>query len=329
MSQEKTIRWGILGPGKIAYKFCSDLQQIQGNKITAVASRSMDRAKAFATEYAIPNSYSSYEELSQSTEVDIIYIATPHTYHCENAIMCLRNGNHVLCEKPMAINKKQIDEMITVAVENKCFLMEAIWSAFFPSIRKMNELIADGAIGNIKMIEADFGFMAPVDYSKRLYNADLAGGALLDIGIYPLFLAHLLKGRPKEIKAMTTMTETQVDGSTAISLSWDDGTLASLNTTIFADSPTTAKISGPKGYIVLHRRWHEAREISLYNKGGLVNTWTYKDDCFGYRYEIEEVQQCLIKGKIESSVLTHKFSQSLMSSMDSTREQIGLKYPFE
>jgi len=193
----------------------------------------------------------------------------------------------------------------------------------------MKELIAEGAIGEVKMIEADFGFTAPVDYSKRLYNPDLAGGALLDIGIYPLFLAHLLKGEPEQIKAMATMTETHVDGSTAMTLSWSDGTLASLSATIFADSPTTAKISGPDGYIVLHRRWHEARQISLYNKGGLVNTWTYKDDCFGYQYEIEEVQRCLSQGSLESSIIRHQFSQGLTKSMDIIRQQIGLKYPFE
>ena len=323
------IKWGILGPGKIAHKFCQDLIKVEGATITAVGSRSKDRANEFALEYNIPNHFGSYEELVQYSEIDVIYVSTPHNFHCEHTILCLNNGKHVLCEKPMAINRDQLIRMVEAARSNNRFLMEAIWTAFFPSIAKAKELIDDGTIGEIKMIEADFGFTAPIDFSKRLYNADLAGGALLDIGIYPLFLALMLKGNPDRIQSLATMTSTGVDASVGINLAWNDGTIASLNSTILANTPCAAKISGTKGYIHIHRRWHESRKISLYDADGLVDNWTYDDDYHGYKYEIEEVHQCLKENKTESEILSHQFSTDLISTMDEIRRSIGLRYPFE
>lgn len=325
----RPIRWGILGPGRIAHKFCADLLKVEDARIMAVGSRSLERAKAFAQTYNIPNAYGSYEALAQSDYVDVIYVATPHNSHCSNTLNCLSHDKHVLCEKPMGINTEQVLDMIQAAKLRKLFLMEAIWTAFFPAIAQVQTLIANDAIGPIKMIEADFGFTAAADPNNRLYNPNLTGGALLDIGIYPVFLAHLLKGPPDQLHAQATMTNTAVDGSTTIQMSWSDGTLGVLNSTILADTPITATISGPKGYIQLHRRWHECREVSLYNKSGQVDRWTYPDEHNGYIYEIEEVHRCLRSGHQESTVLSLQFSLDLIKSLDEVRRLIGLKYPFE
>ena len=327
--QSKVIRWGILGPGRIAHKFCADLLKVDDAKIMAVGSRSIDRAEAFAQQYDIPHAYGSYDALVQSNEIDVIYVATPHNAHYENTITCLTHGKHVLCEKPMGINSDQVRSMISTAANKNLFLMEAIWTAFFPAIAKVRDLIAEDAIGPIKMIEADFGFTATIDPNHRLYNPILAGGALLDIGIYPVFLAHLLKGSPDQISAVATMTDTGVDASNAIQMSWLDGTVASLNSTISADTPITATISGPKGYIQVHRRWHESKEVSLYHRSGRVNNWSYQDDYMGYFYEINEVHRCLRAGQTESQVLPHQFSLDLINSLDLIRQLIGLKYPAE
>ncbi len=327
--QSEVIRWGILGPGRIAHRFCADLLKVDDAKIMAVGSRSIERAQAFAQEYEIPLTFGSYDALVQSTEVDVIYVATPHSAHYENTINCLTHGKHVLCEKPMGINSGQVRSMISNAENGNLFLMEAIWTAFFPAIAKARALIDEDAIGPIKMIEADFGFTATTNHNHRLFDPLLAGGALLDIGIYPVFLAHLIKGTPDHISAVATMTDTSVDASNAIQMSWLDGTVASLNSTISADTPITATISGPKGYIQLHRRWHECREVSLYNKSGIVDSWKYPDDHNGYLYEIEEVHKCLRTSQTESEVLAHQFSLDLSNSLDTIRRQIGLKYPAE
>jgi len=325
----KVIRWGILGPGKIAHKFCDDLMKVRDVRIMAVGSRSSERAQAFAEKYDIPHAYGSYEALVRSQEIDVIYVATPHNMHYQNTLSCLSHGKAVLCEKPMGINSAQVKSMINTARNSNLFLMEAIWTAFFPAIAKVQALIAADAIGSIKMIEADFGFTALNDPNSRLYNPTLAGGALLDIGIYPVFLTQLLKGPPDHINASATMTTTGVDGSNTIQMSWLDGTHASLYSTISADTPITATISGPKGYIQIHRRWHESREVSLYNKSGIVDSWKYPDDHNGYLYEIEEVHKCLRTGQKESEILAHQFSLDLSNSLDSIRKLIGLQYPSE
>ena len=325
----RPVRWGILGPGRIAHKFCTDLLKVHDAEIMAVGSRSLDRAQSFAQQYNIPHAYGSYEDLMQSDEIDVIYIATPHNSHRTNTLGCLSHGKHVLCEKPMGINSAEVSEMIRTARSSNLFLMEALWTAFFPAIAKVKELIVDGAIGPIKMIEADFGFTASVAATHRLYNPTLAGGALLDIGIYPVFLAHLLKGNPDQINAQASMTDTGVDGSTAIQMLWADGTHAVLSSTILADTPIIATISGPKGYIQLHRRWHECREVSLFNKSGRVNSWSFPDEYIGYAYEIEEVHRCLRVGRQESDVLPNQFSLDLIESLDEIRRLIGLKYPTE
>ncbi len=323
------IRWGILGPGKIARKFCDDLTMSADALITAVASRDIDRAKAFAKTYDVEHIYESYEDMLRADTCDVVYIATPHTFHHDHTLLSLRHGKHVLCEKPIAINSVELSDMVSLAREQKLFLMEAIWTEFLPSITQLKYLIEDGVIGDIKMIEANFGFCAPEVLDGRLYNPDLAGGALLDIGIYPVYLAHTLLGAPTTIKSLSSMTETGVDASTTVQMEWADGAMAVLYSTIVAQTDTTAKIYGTDGYLLLHTRWHETKKISYYNAEGFVESWEFPDEYRGYYYEIQEVNKCISEGLIESPSLPLDFSISLMKTMEEIRSQIGLKYPFE
>src|SRR6187402_265920 len=195
---KKKIRWGILGCGKIANKFATDLQLIEDAELVAVASRDVEKGKAFASLFHARLNFNTYEALASCDEVDVIYIATPHGFHLEHTSLCLQHSKAVLCEKPMAINSKQVKEMIDLAQKQKVFLMEAFWTKFLPQYQKVVELIQAGEIGTIKMIEADFGFKATSPTPQRLYDVALGGGALLDVGIYPVFLALSLLGRPNE-----------------------------------------------------------------------------------------------------------------------------------
>lgn len=325
----RIIRWGILGPGKIARKFATDLLLLPDAQMVAVGSRSNDAAKKFADEFNISKCHSSYEALAQDPDVDVIYIATPHSFHYEQTLLCLSHGKHVLCEKPIAVNSIQLLDMIKAAVENHCFLMEALWTQFIPSMRTVRKLIKEGVIGDIKLIEADFGFNAPKVNSSRLYDPLLAGGALLDVGIYPVFLAIALLGVPSEMGCHATKSTTNIDTTTAIQMKWANGAIAQLHTTIVAHTHTDARIYGEEKYIVIPRRWHESKTVQLFDQSGLINEWHFDDDCKGYKYEIDEVNKCIRTGKTQSDIMPLSLSQDLISTLDKIREQIGLVYPFE
>ena len=327
MSQ--VINWGIIGPGKIARKFADDLIRVPQARLMAVGSRSKERADAFAHDYGIAHVYDSYEAFAQCKDIDIVYVATPHTYHKEHTLLCLTHELHVLCEKPMGINSIEVREMIQKAKDHKCLLMEAMWTAFLPAYQKMKSLIKNGVIGSIKMIEADFGFNGPVDYENRLYNPHLAGGSLLDVGIYPVFLAIDLLGMPDQVMSMSEMTVTGVDAFTSIQMQWEKGAMAQLHSSINTDTKTTCKIYGTDRYIQLNQRWHESHYLGLYDRNGLVEEWNFEYDYRGYKYEIEEVHRCIMEGKIQSSILSHDLSVLLHETVDLIRTQIGLKYPME
>lgn len=321
------INWGILGCGSIANKFAHDLNMLEGCQLYGVGSRSIDKAISFAKVNNAQKAYGSYEELVQDENIDVVYVATPHPYHKDNTILCLNNGKHVLCEKPFAMNSAEVAEMVKAAEQNNKFLMEAIWTQFFPYMSKLKEIIAEGKLGEIKMIEADFGFKADFNPNSRLFDINLGGGALLDIGIYPLFLCHSLLGPPSEITSLASIGKTNVDESTSMNLKWDSGIIASLSCTVLADTNCVAKICGTEAYIEIDSRWHESKSMSIKNRDGVVETFSFDDDYLGYAYEIVEVNKCLSNEKIESAVLPLQFSKELMNSLDKIREQIGLSYP--
>lgn len=328
MAISKQIRWGILGPGKIAHSFAKDLALVVDGKLTAAASRNLDRATAFAAEYGAEHAYGTYEELLTSNEVDVIYIATPHTSHAEWAINALKHGKPVLCEKPLGVNSAEVTNMLTTAKENEVFLMEALWSRFNPSICKIKELIASGVIGSIGQLYADFGFFA-LDKGDdgRLLNPNLAGGSILDIGIYPIFLAYLILGKPDQILATSNFYKTGAEVQTSMIFKYVDAQ-AVLYSGLVSKTEMKAQISGSLGEIHIHPRWHETQGFSIIKNEDeeQIHLPTLGK---GYTHEINEVHSCLRNGLLESSLWSHQNSMDLIQIMDEVRKQCAVVFPFE
>ncbi|SIS56103.1 Predicted dehydrogenase [Zobellia uliginosa] len=322
------IRWGIVGLGSIAHTFAKDLALVTGGTLTAVASRSLEKAKTFADEYGAAHTFDSYEALFESKEVDVVYIATPHTSHEALSISAMENGKHVLCEKPMGVNPDQVARMIAVAEKNKVFLMEALWSRFNPSIRKAKQLVESGEIGSVAFVHADFAFYAlNRDPDNRLLNPDLAGGSLLDIGIYPIFLSYLLLGMPKNIQASSHLYKTGVEMQTSMIFDYE-GAQAILYSGLNSKSEMKAEISGTEGSIFLSPRWHEAQGYSIEKEGELVD-YDLPTKGKGYTYEIEEVHSCLASGMVQSSMWSHRNSVDLARLLYEVRQKSNIIFPFE
>ena len=270
--------------------------------------------------------YDNYESLAEDPEVDIIYIATPHTLHCENTLMCLEHNKAVLCEKPFAINSYEAMKMIEKAKTKNLFLMEAIWTRFSPHIIKALEILSSGIIGEIKMIAADFGFKAVYDPQQRLFNIDLGGGSLLDIGIYPLFLSLLILGKPSEIKANATLNITGADETCSIILKYNDSKQAVLFSTLMANTRTEAIVYGTNGFLHILPQWFRPSDLKLCLNNGKSKKFNFKKQGFGYQYEAIEAMNCLISGKNESDILPLSFSFDLINLLDNIRHQTGIKY---
>lgn len=323
-----TIGWGILGPGKIAQSFANDLKLVSGATLVAAASRNLERAQAFATTYEATYAFGSYEELFSCDEVDVIYIATPHTGHMEWAIKAMQAGKHVLCEKPLGVNMHEVQQMISVANENKIFLMEALWSRFNPSIQKVKQRIDEGQLGTVSYIHADFAFYGlDREEDSRILNPDLAGGSILDIGIYPIFLAYLILGKPQSIQAISNFHKTGAEIQTSMIFNYDDAQ-AILYSGLTTKSEMRAEIQGTKGSIYIDPRWHEAQGFSMYTE-----TSEERNDMptigKGYTYEIEEVHACLKSNKLQSELWSHQNSIDLIRILDEVRQQTGVVFPFE
>ena len=325
---DKEIGWGILGPGKIAQSFAKDLKLVDGGRLVAAASRSIERAKTFAKEFGAEKAFGSYDELFTCDAVDVIYIATPHTGHMEWAIKAMKAGKHVLCEKPLGINLAEVQEMISVAKENHVFLMEALWSRFNPSIRKVKELIDNGRLGKVSYLNADFAFFGlDRDEGGRILNPELAGGSILDIGIYPIFLAYLLFGKPLEIQAISKFYKTGAEVQTSMIFDYEDAQ-AVLYSGLTSNSEMRAEIQGDMGSIFIDPRWHETQGFSFY-QGESEKRYELPTIGKGYSYEIEEVHRCLRKGKLQSDLWSHQNSIDLISLLDEVRGQAGVVFPFE
>lgn len=325
---ENKIRWGIVGPGHIAHSFAKDLQLVSSGELTAVASRSLDRANEFADEYGAEHRFGSYQELFASDAVDVLYIATPHTSHCKLTIEALDHGKHVLCEKPMGIDADEVKMMIAAAKKNQVFLMEALWSRFNPSIVKVKELIDEGAIGEVAYLNANFGFYGlDRDEDGRLLNPDLGGGSLLDIGIYPIFLAYLILGKPDNIEAASLFYKTGVEVQTSMIFEYPDAQ-AVLCSGLRSKINMRAEISGSEGSAFLHTRWHEAQGYMI-EKGGEEKVFDVPTTGKGYTHEIEEVHECLRNGRLQSEKWSLQNSLDLANLLDEVRSITGITFPFE
>jgi len=330
MNIPNPTRWGILACGKIAEKFADDLvAHVPDAVVYAVTSRDFMKAHIFGQKYQATKIFNSYQDLVDCPEVDVIYIASPHALHYEHTLLCLEAGKAVLCEKAFAINTTMVKEMIAKSKEKNLFLMEAIWTRFHPAIVQTLEIIKSGQIGDIVHIVADFGFKAVYDENARLFNPALTGGALYDIGIYPLFISKLILGNPKQIKAVSTFAPTGVDMNTSLSLSYENGATASLFSTLNAQTDSTCTIYGSKGKIFLHGRFHETKGLTLEIEEQEPLFLETERLGHGYSYEAQEVQHCLKLGKIESDKLPLQFSLELMELLCEIRQQIGLVYPQE
>jgi predicted dehydrogenase len=321
----KKINWGIIGPGRIARKFAEDLVLSDNAQLYAVASRDPERAAAFGREYHARKYYGSYEELASDPEVDVTYIATPHPFHFEHTIMCLERGKAVLCEKPMGMDTGQVRKMVDTARQKGLFLMEGIWTRFIPATEVYLELMRKEAIGEVIALHADFGFRAPYDVNARTFNKELGGGSLLDIGIYPLYLSLVTLGIPTAIKAIARMAATGVDSYCSMLLDYENSAKAVLESTFETETPTEAIIYGTGGTIRLHRRFHHTEKITLDTESKSEDIVVpYRGN--GYFHEIEEVNDCLLKGRKESPKLPLTVSLDLISILDRVREEIGLQY---
>ncbi|CAN5585060.1 Gfo/Idh/MocA family oxidoreductase [soil metagenome] len=319
-------RWGILGPGRIAHKFVQDLLTLPDAQLYAVASTSQQRANEFAQEYNIPHAFGTYEDLLHLPDLDVVYVATPHVKHHENVMMLLNGNVAVLGEKPFAMNGGQVREMVETARAKGVFLMEALWSRFMPGIVHALDLVQSGAIGKVVSVKADFGFKAPFSPENRLFNKGLGGGALLDIGIYPLFLSYLILGKPVTIKASATFGTTGVDEQNAIVMTYADGQLALLDSTLLAKTDCVGLIQGETGQIKIHSRFHETEGLTLFQEGKEPTIVAFNRTTHGYDYEARHVMQCLAEGRTESPQWSLDDSLNLMALLDAIRSEAGIVY---
>ncbi len=323
----KKIRWGIAGPGNIANKFAQAIKNVDCAELVAVASRTSEKAAEFADKYGIENVFSSYEDMAASDKVDAVYISTIHPFHKPCAELFLNAKKHVLCEKPVCINENQATDLKECAEKNGMFLMEAMWTRFLPAIREVKAMVNRGEIGKVMGLEADFCYRETPESCSILFDNAIAGGALLDVGIYPLNLsAYLFGNNPGEITA-TAYIENGVDIHTQMTLKYNDGIVSSLSCAIGVEKPETAYIYGTDGYIKLPT-FYGASEIVLC-KGGEEKHIHKPFIGNGLEEEIYEACDCIICGKKQSSVMPLAESIAILKQMDDIRKQIGITYPME
>lgn len=327
MNNERTIRWGVLGPAGIANAFADDLRFASDARIVAVGSRSLERAETFAAQYGVPRAYSSYEEVARDPDVDIVYISTLHPMHKENALTCLRMGKSVLCEKAFTMNADELKELIHAARDNRVFLMEAMWTRFLPTITKVREWISSGVIGEIGMVEQKFGNRSTWNPASRLFDPALGGGTLLDVGIYCISFASMVLGRqPSTIQSLVQMGTTGVDEVFTALFGYEHGPMASIMAGHRLQSRHEAVILGSQGEIRVPNFW-KAKSAVLNVYGAYEENYIDNAAPRGYVYEALEAMSCMRAGKMESDIMPLAESLAIMETMDRMRVDWGLQYP--
>ncbi|MDR9400752.1 MAG: Gfo/Idh/MocA family oxidoreductase [Psychroflexus sp.] len=320
------INWGIIGLGNIAHKFASDLQLADGAVLQGVASRSLDKAKAFALHHKSVSYYDDYLQLAKNPDVDIIYIATPNNYHFDHTMMCFEHGKSVLCEKPLGLNSNEVKAMIHKARSKDLFFMEGIWTRFIPAIKKFVSLLDQNAIGDLISIRSDFGFRKPFDSESRLFNKQLGAGSLLDIGIYPIYISYLTLGMPVDINAMARKANTDVDITCEMLLGFKNNQIANLSSTFEAHTANEAYVYGTKGKIKLHAPFHHPQKISVENENADLKIYELPYQGNGYVHEIEAVHKSLNQHQTENELVNLNDSSALMTIIDTVKKQIKLSY---
>ncbi len=323
------IRWGILATGSIAAKLASAINDVEDADLLAVGSRSQESADVFGDTWNVPRRYASYEALAADPDVDVIYIATPHPYHDDNMRLCLEAGKHVLCEKPFTLNASEAETCVALARKKGLFLMDAMWTRTIPAIIQVRRWLEDGRIGEPRLLQADFTFDMAFDPDHRLFNPALGGGALLDVGIYPLALASMVLGDPVAISGQAILGQTGVDELDGITLTYPSQALAVLTCGIRADKPQEATITGSDGRIVIHPPFHCPNTLTLTSGDSQPKTVTIPYRGNGYVHEVIEVNRCLRDGRLESPLMPLDETIRLMRQMDTLRAAWGVVYPGE
>ncbi len=324
-----STRWGILGTGSIAKQFARGLNDTPDAVLQAVGSRAQESADAFGDAFAVPTRHASYEALANDPNVDAIYVSTPHPFHKDNSILCLQAGKAVLCEKPFTINAAEAEAVAHVARSEGAFLMEAMWSRFFPAMQQVKQWLDEGAIGPVRLVSADFGFRAGINPESRLFNPALGGGALLDVGIYVTSFASFVLGpNPTHIESMAHIGETGVDEQNALILGYDSGAMALLTSAVRTSTPHEATIVGTEGTIRIPTHFWKAAKASL-KAGDREEEIEFEVRGNGYNYEAAEVGRCLQEGLLESPTMPLDETIALMKILDAVRAQWGLTYPME
>ncbi|UPZ13512.1 Gfo/Idh/MocA family protein [Flavobacterium humidisoli] len=321
----RSIKWGIVGLGNIASQFASDLVLIENAELTAVASRDLAKAEEFGGRFNALRMYNSYDLLFEDSEVEIVYIATPHNSHVELSIKALESGKDVLCEKPMALSYEDARRVIEASKKNNRFFMEAFWTRFIPSVQDVLQKIRNGIIGDVNYIKADFAFHGSETENKRLFDKELGGGALFDIGVYPLFLSYILLGYPKEIAAKAIKHKNDIDLQTSMILQYESAQSV-LHASIVSESDMKAIISGTKGRIELNAPWFIADSYSLFINEEKEATFTLPALGKGYSHEIMECQNCILNNQIESKLWSHQNCLDLSRIVEEIKNQIGLSF---
>ncbi|WP_199510328.1 Gfo/Idh/MocA family protein [Nucisporomicrobium flavum] len=320
-----TTRWGILGTGGIAATFASDLPLVPGAELAAVGSRTPETAAAFAERHGFARAHGSWAELAADPDVDVVYVATPHAYHHAGVMACLEGGKAVLCEKPMTLELATSAQLIQEARTRGLFLMEAMWMRCNPAVRRVQELVRDGAIGDVVTVHADFGLQGPFEATHRLRDPALGGGALLDLGVYPIHLAHLLLGTPATVQSWARLTPEGVDETTGMLLGYESGAVAALTCSISGASRNAASITGTLGRIDLPEGFFMPQSFVLH-RDGKAETVEVPFEGRGYQFEAIEVQRCLAEGLPESPLVPHMATLDVMTMMDTIRAEVGVDY---
>jgi predicted dehydrogenase len=325
----ESIRWGILGTGGIAHSFATDLVAT-GLTVTAVGSRSQASADRFAEEYGIPTAHASYEALAADPDVDVIYVATPHPYHAENALLAIAGGKHVLVEKPFTLNAAEAVRVMDAAVAAGVVVMEAMWTRFLPHMVRIREIIAAGTLGDVRAILADHDQKLPSDPKHRINNPDLGGGSLLDLGIYPVSFAVDILGVPERIISHATMTETGVDRQTALIFEHEGSRQALLHCALDTAGPVTASVIGTEARIDIDRIWYAPTSFTVTSHTGeVIERFEQPVNSRGMQYQAIELERVILAGEEGSHLLPVAESVAIMGVLDEVRAQIGLRYPGE
>ena len=326
--QKSTVRWGIIGSGYIAHLFARGLELVADAELTAVASRTPGRAEEFAATYSVSMVYTNYEQLVANDEIDAVYVATTHNFHFENVMLALEYGKHVLCEKPITINAGQLEQLASKARQKKLFLMEAMWTRFMPGIRKLQELLDAEAVGPVNLLQVTFGIDRDEDPEHRLLNPSLAGGALLDLGVYPLNFARIVfGGEPEQATSLAYLGPTGVDETSGYLLRFSGGRMAVLASTCKIIQTEEAALFGKRGVIRVENFFRPSY-IHVDSDVGRT-TYDVRYPSSGFQYEIEEATRCILEGRSESSVMPLSESLAIMRTMDRFRSDWGLLYPEE